>query len=238
MAPRRRWQRGGGAHTVRMPPRKGEEGFTLIELVIVLVILPLVMGAVAVVMLTSLENQQGIQNKLSDSSDATVSTAYYVRDVESAVAVTTTIAPSDRTFVCGENGTGLASGKSSFLLGLQLAGGSSVSYYEWAPRASTWPPPAGYVDRTGPPLLLELYGDVAGQSRDVAEHLGGQHGAGSYMPESAPREYAHRRDVHAGDRLDPDLCQCRTSPSESRRAVRPRPDRRARRISTPSSPHR
>jgi len=128
-----------------MPPRKGEEGFTLIELVIVLVILPLVMGAVAVVMLTSLENQQGIQNKLSDSSDATVSTAYYVRDVESATSVTTTSSPSDRTFVCGENGTGLASGKSSFLLGLQLAGGSSVSYYEWAPRASTWPPPAGYA---------------------------------------------------------------------------------------------
>ena len=135
MAPRRRWNRGGGDHTVRMPPRKGEEGFTLIELVIVLVILPLVMGAVAVVMLTSLENQQGIQNKLSDSSDATVSTAYYVRDVESAVAVTTTSSPSDRAHSsAARTARGWLQARARSCWASSWRGGSSVSYYEWAPR--------------------------------------------------------------------------------------------------------
>jgi prepilin-type N-terminal cleavage/methylation domain-containing protein len=137
MLPIRRSRRGSFGHTARhfrRPPRKGEDGFTLIELLIVLVIIPIVFGAVAMVLLTSLQNQQGIQNKLSDSSDATVSSAYYVRDVESATGVTTTSTPANGSFVCGPGGTGLT-GNSSFLLGLQLAGGSTVSYYTWTPQA-------------------------------------------------------------------------------------------------------
>ncbi|HUA94957.1 MAG TPA: prepilin-type N-terminal cleavage/methylation domain-containing protein [Acidimicrobiales bacterium] len=125
---------------VRRPPRRGEEGFTLIELLIVLVIIPLVMGAVATVLITSFENQQGLQTKLSDSSDATVTTEFYVRDVESATAVTTTSAPQSRAFVCGQNGTGLEPGSTNFLLGLELDGGATVSYYEWSPSAASWPP--------------------------------------------------------------------------------------------------
>ena len=63
---------------------RGRTGFTLIELLIVLVILPLVIGAIAMVLITTLKNHQGIEGKVADSSAATLSSAYYVRDIESA----------------------------------------------------------------------------------------------------------------------------------------------------------
>ncbi|MDA8284693.1 MAG: prepilin-type N-terminal cleavage/methylation domain-containing protein [Actinomycetota bacterium] len=67
----------------------GDEGFTLIELVIVLVILPLVMGAIAVAIFVTLQDQSGISTKISDSVDSQVTATYFVRDVESALYVTT-----------------------------------------------------------------------------------------------------------------------------------------------------
>lgn len=67
----------------------GEEGFTLIELVIVLVILPLVMGAVAVVLITTLQDSAGVSTRISESVDSQITSAFYVRDVQSAQFVTT-----------------------------------------------------------------------------------------------------------------------------------------------------
>ena len=67
----------------------GDEGFTLIELVVVLVILPLVMGALAVALLVTFREQVGVSTRISTSADAQVTSAYFVRDVESAMYVTT-----------------------------------------------------------------------------------------------------------------------------------------------------
>ncbi len=91
----------------------GEEGFTLIELVIALVILPLIMGAIAVAIFVTLQDQSGISTKISDSVDSQVTSTYFVRDVESALYVTTNGAPPSTPWqssagpgVCG-SGTSL-----------------------------------------------------------------------------------------------------------------------------------
>ena len=80
--------------TLRRLRDAGEEGFTLIELVIALVILPLIMGAIAVALLVTLQDQVGVSTRVSTSADAQVTSAYFVRDVESAMYVTTTPTPA------------------------------------------------------------------------------------------------------------------------------------------------
>jgi prepilin-type N-terminal cleavage/methylation domain-containing protein len=135
-------QASGRRHRPNRPPRSGEEGFTLIELLVVLVILPLITGAIAMVLITTLKNQQGIQGKVTDASAATTASAYYVRDIESAASVTTTGTPASSPQQC--SASGLIGSK--FILGLQLQGvGAVVSYYTVTPA-------------TGAPTeLLRLY---------------------------------------------------------------------------------
>ena len=91
----------------------GEEGFTLVELVVALVILPLIMGAIAVAIFVTLQDQSGISTKISDSVDSQVTSTYFVRDVESALYVTTDRTPPSTPWqptagpsVCG-SGTSL-----------------------------------------------------------------------------------------------------------------------------------
>jgi len=88
------------------------------------------------VLITTLKNDQGIAGTVADSSAATTSSAYYVRDIESAGAVTTTSSPSSSPAPCSAAGLG---GTPTFLLGLQLQGttpAAEVSYYEWTPAGS------------------------------------------------------------------------------------------------------
>ena len=128
------WLRSPAPSADRRPPRAGEEGFTLIELLIVLVILPLVIGAIAMVLITTLKNQQGIQGKVTDSTAATTASAYYVRDIESAASVTTAASPASAPPQCSASGL---SGTPKLLLGLQLQGVSAVvSYYTLTPGAA------------------------------------------------------------------------------------------------------
>jgi len=110
----------------------------------VLVILPLVTGAIAMVLITTLKNQQGIQGKVTDSASATTASAYYVRDIESAASVTTAASPASAPQQCSASGV---SGTPQFLLGLQLQGtqpAAVVSYYVLTPGS-------------GPPELVRFY---------------------------------------------------------------------------------
>ena len=140
----------------RRASHKGEEGFTLIELLIVLVILPLVVGAIAIVLITTLKNQQGIEGKVTDASAAATASAYYVRDIESAASVTTSASPPSAPQQCSAAGL---SGTPKLLLGLQLQAVSTVvSYYTLTPSAG------------GPTELVRLYcpnGSSTPQSRVV-----------------------------------------------------------------------
>lgn len=100
--------------TLRRLRDAGDDGFTLIELIIVVIILPLVIGAIAVALLVTFRAQVGVSTRVSASADAQITSAYFVRDVESAGYLTTTKTPSGaawpatagRTAFCG-TGTSL-----------------------------------------------------------------------------------------------------------------------------------
>ena len=51
--------------------------------------MPVIIGAIADVVVTSLRDQSGVSGRLSDSSSAELTSAYYIRDVQSAAFVTT-----------------------------------------------------------------------------------------------------------------------------------------------------
>lgn len=75
-----------------------DSGFTLIELIIVIVILPIIIGGIAAAVITSLNDQVGLSTKLSDSHDTGLTSNFFVRDVQSAQAIT--INPTS-TPLCG-----------------------------------------------------------------------------------------------------------------------------------------
>jgi type II secretory pathway pseudopilin PulG len=88
---------------------RSEEGFTLIELVVVTLILPVIVGALAIALISVFSLQAGVSNRVSDSADAQTISNSFVNDVQSAQLLTTESAP-----------TGLAPcGSSSQILGLQ-----------------------------------------------------------------------------------------------------------------------
>ncbi len=71
-----------------------DEGFTLIELIIVIAILPIVVGALAVGIVSVLTLQTKVSNRLTDSGDAEVVAAHFQNDMQSAALITTSNAPT------------------------------------------------------------------------------------------------------------------------------------------------
>ena len=107
---RSRWRHarlGGGAG---QEGGSGEGGFTLIELLIVVIILPIVIGGATLAVTAVLTNTKGTSNRISDSADAQITSAVYVRDVQSA-SLATTDSAATRPLVCG-TGTSLVLGMS------------------------------------------------------------------------------------------------------------------------------
>jgi prepilin-type N-terminal cleavage/methylation domain-containing protein len=102
--------------------RSHEDGFTLVELIIVVAILPLVIGAISLGLMSVLNLQPSVSARLAASGDAQIVTASYNRDLQSASQITTA---SHLSLQCGTGNQ---------ILGLQfpaLAGSSTfiiVSY--------------------------------------------------------------------------------------------------------------
>lgn len=69
--------------------RSGEAGFTLIELLVVLVILPLIIGAAADAIIVTVRTDAATSGRISDSANAQLSAAYFARDVQGALELTT-----------------------------------------------------------------------------------------------------------------------------------------------------
>ena len=97
---------------------KQQDGFTLIEVMIVIVFIAAVIGGIAAAMMTSFKNVAGVQSKVSDSHDAQVAAAYFGRDVQTATTLSTASAP-----VCGGAEAG------SQVLGLGWTDSSSNPVY-------------------------------------------------------------------------------------------------------------
>jgi prepilin-type N-terminal cleavage/methylation domain-containing protein len=69
--------------------RKAEQGFTLIELLIVTTILPLIIGALSVGLISVFSLQSGVSSRLSNTTDAQVVAADYQSDVQGTSQITT-----------------------------------------------------------------------------------------------------------------------------------------------------
>ena len=76
-----------------------EAGFTLIELIITIAILPIVVGAISVALLSVFNLQGSATSRLSDSNDALVSASMFNKDVQSAQEIETATTPA-----CGTSG--------------------------------------------------------------------------------------------------------------------------------------
>lgn len=76
----RRWVAGG---------RRPDDGFTLLELIIVVAILPIVVGGIAVGLIAIFSIQGSVSHRLSDSADAQIVSSNFVEDVQSALQITT-----------------------------------------------------------------------------------------------------------------------------------------------------
>src|SRR5665213_1993894 len=76
-----------------------QSGFTLVELLIVVTILPLIIGALSVGLIAVFSLQSGVQNRLGDTGDSQVVEASFQRDVQEAASITT--APNNSSAQCG-----------------------------------------------------------------------------------------------------------------------------------------
>lgn len=114
-------------HGLPTADRRGDGGFTLVELLIAVSVMALLVGAIATGIITILRNQSGAANRFSDSSNANLTSAIYVRDVQSAALITTAQSPLHTPTTCGAGGPNMV-----FKLGLAWStpssGASVVSY--------------------------------------------------------------------------------------------------------------
>jgi hypothetical protein len=95
-----------------------DAGFSLVELTVVILIMPLIVGAITFALLGVFNLQTGVTNRITDSASAQVVSANFVKDVQSADYITTSPTPS-----MPQCGTGTQ------LLGLTWASGqNSISY--------------------------------------------------------------------------------------------------------------
>jgi hypothetical protein len=68
---------------------RDEAGLTLVELIIVIIILPILVGGIAVALIGILQNESNTFSSTSDSGDAQITSANFIRDVQSASLLTT-----------------------------------------------------------------------------------------------------------------------------------------------------
>lgn len=87
---------------------RGDEGFSLFELLITMVIMPIVVGGLVMMLFLVFQTQDTVNNKLSGAADTTLAAATLTQDIESATAITTSSTPA-----CGSSGSQILGVKSS-----------------------------------------------------------------------------------------------------------------------------
>jgi prepilin-type N-terminal cleavage/methylation domain-containing protein len=79
-----------------------ESGFTLIELIVVIAVVPVILGGIATALIALFTLQQSVNNRVGASNDVLVASTNFNRDVQSAALMTTQPTPA----ACGTVGTG------------------------------------------------------------------------------------------------------------------------------------
>jgi prepilin-type N-terminal cleavage/methylation domain-containing protein len=119
----------------RTPRVREDQGFTLIELVIVSLILPIIIGAMTLSLIAIFSTDGSVSGRLQGSGDAQVISANYEKDVQSAALVTSDNAPSTGPGPC-ETSAEATNSLVTQVLGLQLGSGQTgvmqteISYVE------------------------------------------------------------------------------------------------------------
>lgn len=108
------------ARARRMSSLGEEAGVTLVELLVVMVIMPIVVGAIAFALVEVLTQQATVSKSLSDTADAQIVSANYIKDVQQTQQITTS-----PTAACGAG---------TQVLGLEWGGytspGSNTTLYQ------------------------------------------------------------------------------------------------------------
>jgi prepilin-type N-terminal cleavage/methylation domain-containing protein len=142
------------------PPDRPDAGFTLIEMLLVLVLLPLVVGAVVDVILTAVRNDSVVSGRLSDTQAAQVLSSYFGRDVQGSVQVTT-----DPSNACGTLNQQLSDGDN-------LSGGTpELSLDTGTSTVTYWLVSGGEPDGQGAVIRVSCTG-AGGATDAVAASLG------------------------------------------------------------------
>ena len=103
-----------------------ESGFTLVELVVVIAVIPIVLGAIATALISLLSLQNTVNNRVGDSNDALVASTDFNRDVQSAEFMTT-LGSTQTTAACGTATGTTGPGAVTQILGLEWGANSVAS---------------------------------------------------------------------------------------------------------------
>jgi prepilin-type N-terminal cleavage/methylation domain-containing protein len=102
-----------------------DAGFTLVELVIVIAILPIVLGAISVALISVFSLQGATANRIGNSNDALVASSNFNKDVQSALEMTTELTGTADPTHTHSPGCGAAA--QNQVLGLEWGSNSAAS---------------------------------------------------------------------------------------------------------------
>jgi prepilin-type N-terminal cleavage/methylation domain-containing protein len=121
---------GGRSQVTRLRRHTGqdEKGFTLIELIIVVSVMPIIVGAITAGLVTIISLQSSTSGRLGDSGNAQIVSSTFIKDVQSATFITTDAMSTPQ---CG-------SSSYTQLLGLQWGNSQSDIANGISSAPSTW----------------------------------------------------------------------------------------------------
>lgn len=114
---------------------KDDGGFTLLELLIVTTILPIIIGGLAIGLLSIFSLQPSVAARLGNTSDSQIVSSTYASDVQSALAISTQSGTADQ---CGPSSETQLLGLASDPLSSGTSGYGTVVTYAEVPNSTTW----------------------------------------------------------------------------------------------------
>jgi prepilin-type N-terminal cleavage/methylation domain-containing protein len=130
-----RHRRRGVIDAVDDAQSRDDSGFTLIELLIVVTVLPMIIGGLALGLLTMFSLQSSVSNRLGDTGDSQMVSSTYSIDVQSALAISTQSGTTDQ---CGPSSETQLLGLASNALTNGSNGYGTVISYADVQNGTSW----------------------------------------------------------------------------------------------------